>query len=181
MREIGEAVGLAPSTISYHLAVLEADGQLRRGAGRPRTAVESGGPASRAEPDYAIKVPLVGRIAAGVPILAEEMIEETISLPRRLVGGGKLFMLRVTGDSMIGAGITDGDLVVVREQSVAENGEIVAAAVTSGCETEATVKTLRRVGSQMWLMPQNPCYTPIPAEGTTIFGKVVTVLRHPVL
>jgi repressor LexA len=111
--------------------VLQDAGYLTREAGRPRTAVEAGGSAAGRWPADGVEVPLVGRIAAGVPALAEEMIEETFWLPRRLVGEGKLFMLRVTRDSMSGAGIADGDLVVVREQPVADNGEIVAAAVTT--------------------------------------------------
>jgi repressor LexA len=124
-----------------------------------------------------VKVPLVGRIAAGVPLLAEEMIEDTSWLPRRLVGEGTLFMLRVAGDSMSGASIADGDLVVVRKQPVAENGEIVAAAITTEGEAEATVKTLERVNGHAWLMPQNPAYTPIPVDEAAVFGKVVAVLR----
>ena len=177
IREIGEAVGLAPSSVHYHLSVLQEDGDLRRGAGRPRTAVAPGGPAIRRGPGDGVEVPLVGRIAAGVPILAEQMVEDTFWLPRRLVGEGRLFMLKVAGDSMSGAGIANGDLVVVREQPVAENGEIVAAAVTSGSETEATVKTLQRANGHVWLMPQNPAYAPIPADDATIFGKVIAVLR----
>jgi repressor LexA len=139
--------------------------------------VEAGGPTAARWPADGVKVPLVGRIAAGVPLLAEEMIEDTFWLPRRLVGQGTLFMLRVAGDSMSGAGIADGDLVVVRKQPVAENGEIVAAAITSEGEAEATVKTLQRVNGHVWLMPQNPAYAPIPGNEATIFGKVVTVLR----
>jgi SOS regulatory protein LexA len=124
-----------------------------------------------------VEGPLVGRIAAGVPVLAEEMVEDTFWLPRRLVGEDRLFMLEVVGDSMTGAGIADGDLVVVREQPVAENGEIVAAAIISGGDAEATVKTLQRVNGHVWLLPQNPAYAPIPADDATIFGKVVAVLR----
>jgi repressor LexA len=176
-REIGEAVGLAPSSVHYHLSVLQEDGDLQRGARRPRTAVVPDDPATRCGSGDGVEVPLVGRIAAGIPILAEQMVEDTFWLPRRLVGEGRLFMLRVTGGSMSGAGIADGDLVVVREQSVAENGEIVAAALASGSETEATVKTLQRVSGHIWLMPQNPAYAPIPADDARLFGKVVAVLR----
>jgi repressor LexA len=157
--------------------VLQEDGNLRRGAGRPRTAVAPGDPATRCGPRDGVEVSLVGRIAAGVPILAQEMVEDTFWLPRRLVGEGRLFMLKVAGDSMTGAGIVDGDLVVVREQSVAENGEIVAAAVIRGGEAEATVKTLQGANGHVWLMPQNPAYAPIPADDATIFGKVVAVVR----
>jgi repressor LexA len=139
--------------------------------------VEAAGPTTGRWPADGVKVPLVGRIAAGVPLLAEEMIEDIFWLPRRLVGEGTLFMLRVAGDSMSGAGIADGDLVVVREQPAAENGEIVAAAITIEGEAEATVKTLQRANGHVWLMPQNPAYPPIPADEATVFGKVVAVLR----
>jgi repressor LexA len=139
--------------------------------------VEAGSPPAGPAPADGVKVPLVGRIATGIPLLAEQMIEDTFWLPRRLVGERTLFMLRVAGDSMSGAGIADGDLVVVRKQPVAENGEIVAAAITNEGEAEATVKTLQRVNGHVWLMPQNPAYAPIPADQTTIFGKVVAVLR----
>ncbi len=122
-------------------------------------------------------MPLVGRIAAGVPILAEEMIDDTFWLPRKMVGAGTLFMLKVTGDSMTGAAIADGDMVVVRQQQVAEHGEIVAAAVIDGIEAEATVKTLRRSDGHVWLMPHNPAYTPVLADDATILGKVVAILR----
>jgi repressor LexA len=181
LREIGAAVGLAPSTVSYHRSVLEERGYLRHGAGLPRTAVEPGDLAIPSGSGDGVEVPLVGRIAAGVPVLAEQMIEDTFSLPRKVVGEGTLFMLRVAGDSMAGAGIADGDLVVVREQPAAENGEIVAAAVTSGGDAEATVKTLRRANGHVWLIPHNPSYAPIPADDVTIFGKVVAVLRCRVL
>jgi repressor LexA len=178
LREIGTAVGLAPSTVFHHRSVLEKHGYLCHGAGLPRTAVERppGHPAIRPRADE-VEVPLVGRIAAGVPILAEEMIEDTFWLPRKMVGAGTLFMLKVTGDSMTGASIADGDMVVVRQQPVAEHGEIVAAAVIDGIEAEATVKTLRRSDGHVWLMPHNPAYTPILADDATILGKVVTILR----
>lgn len=179
LREIGKAVGLAPSTVSYHRSVLEKYGYLSHSAGLPRTAVERppGHPATRPRADEA-EVPLVGRIAAGVPILAEEMIEDTFWLPRKLVGAGTLFILKITGDSMTGASIVDGDMVVVRKQPVAENGEIVAAAVIDGIEAEATVKTLRRSDGHVWLVPHNPAYTPIPGDKATILGRVVAVLRR---
>ena len=179
LRETGEAVGLATSTVFYHVSVLQEGGQLHRGARQPRTAVQPGGRVIGPEADQ-VEVPLLGRIAAGVPILAEELTEDSFWLPRKIVGQGTLFMLRVAGDSMTGAGISDGDLVVVREQSAAEDGEIVAAAVTSS-EDEATVKTLRLANGHVWLMPQNPAYAPIPADGVTVFGKVVAVLRLQVL
>jgi repressor LexA len=118
-------------------------------------------------------VPLVGRIAAGGPILAEEAIEDVFALPKQLVGEGTTFLLQVTGDSMIEAAIADGDWVVVRQQPVAENGDIVAAMI----EGEATVKTLKHRDGGVWLMPHNPAYDPIPGEEATILGRVVAVLR----
>jgi repressor LexA len=189
MREIGEAVGLtSTSSVSYQLSTLQNKGYLRRDAGRPRTVEVRlpGHPAIRPEtafddelamditsqePAY---VPVVGRIAAGGPILAEEAIEDIFPLPRQLVGEGTLFLLKVVGDSMMNAGIVDGDWVVVRQQPVAENGDIVAAMI----EGEATVKTFKRSASHVWLMPHNPAYTPIPGNEAEILGRVVAVLRR---
>jgi repressor LexA len=176
LREIGEVVGLAPSTVSYHLSVLEADGYLSRGARRPRTAVAPRHPVTRPETDE-VEVPLVGRIAAGTPVLAAEQADDTLRLPRQLVGEGTLFMLKVAGDSMIGAAIADEDLVVIRQQPTAENGEIVAARL-DGIESEATVKTLQRADGYVWLLSHNPGYPPIRADDATILGKVVAVLRR---
>jgi repressor LexA len=122
-------------------------------------------------------VPLIGQIAAGVPLDAVELAEDTFRLPRRLVGHGTLFMLRVMGDSMTGAAIADGDLVVVRQQPVAENGEIVAAQLDGTEVAAATVKTLQRLNGHAWLMPHNPHYQPIPADNAAILGKVVAVVR----
>jgi repressor LexA len=119
-------------------------------------------------------VPVVGRIAAGRPVLADEAVEEVFPLPRQLVGEGTLFMLRVTGDSMVDAAICDGDWVVVRQQPVAENGEIVAAMI----EGEATVKTYKRRDGQVWLVPQNPAYEPISGNEATVLGRVVAVMRR---
>jgi repressor LexA len=119
-------------------------------------------------------VPLVGRIAAGGPILAEEAIEDIFPLPKQIVGDGTLFLLKVVGDSMINAAIADGDWVVVRQQPVAENGDIVAAMI----DGEATVKTFKRSGEHVWLMPHNPLYTPIPGDEAAILGRVVAVLRR---
>ncbi len=125
----------------------------------------------------AARVPLVGRIAAGVPITAQQEVEDTFLLPRKIVGHGTLFMLRVAGDSMVNAGIADGDYVVVRQQEKVINGDIVAALV-EGIEPEATVKTFQQAeDGRYWLMPHNPAYAPIPGEGTDIMGKVVAVLR----
>jgi repressor LexA len=175
-REIAGELGLAVSTVAYHVSVLEQDGSLRRGAGQPRTIVEPASPAPQAEGDE-VEVPLIGQIAAGVPLDAVELAEETFVLSRRLVGRGILFMLRVSGDSMTGAAITDGDLVVVRQQQVAENGEIVAAQLDRAGTAEATVKTLQRLDGHVWLMPHNPAYQPIPADDAIVLGKVVAVVR----
>jgi repressor LexA len=125
-------------------------------------------------------VPLIGRIAAGGPILAEETIEDVFPLPKQIVGDGTLFLLKVVGDSMINAAIADGDWVVVRQQEDAENGEIVAAQLEGAQDqAEATVKTLRRAGDgHIWLMPHNPAYDPIPGDNATILGRVVAVLRR---
>jgi repressor LexA len=138
--------------------------------------VDPADPISRPEAD-GVEVPLIGQIPAGLPLDAVELAEETFWLPRRLVGHGRLFMLRVKGDSMTGAAITDGDLVVVRQQPVAENGEIVAAQLGGAATAEATVKTWQRLDGHAWLMPHHPDYQPIPADDATILGKVVAVVR----
>jgi len=191
MREIGEAVGLtSTSSVSYQLSTLQAKGYLRRDAGRPRTvevrlpghpavrpdpAAEEGGAPLDIASQEAAYVPLLGRIAAGGPILAEEQVEDIFPLPRQIVGEGTLFLLHVVGDSMMNAAITDGDWVVVRQQPVADNGEIVAAMI----DGEATVKTFKRSDDgHVWLMPHNPAYTPIPGDDAAILGKVVAVLRR---
>ena len=175
-REIAGELGLAISTVSYHVSVLQNEGSLRREAGQPRTITEPGCPSLQGAGDD-VEVPLIGQIAAGVPVDAAEAAEETFVLSRRLVGHGVLFMLRVKGDSMTGAAITDGDLVVVRQQKAAENGEIVAAQLDRAGTCEATVKTLQRLDGHAWLMPHNPAYQPIPADDATILGKVVAVVR----
>jgi repressor LexA len=197
MREIGEAVGLtSTSSVSYQLSTLQKKGYLHRDVGRPRTVEVRlpGHPAVRPEPgrekdgaaDFpgidipsqeAAYVPLVGRIAAGGPILAEEQVEDIFPLPRQLVGEGTLFLLKVSGDSMINAAIADGDWVVVRQQEDAENGEIVAA-MLDGATPEATVKTLKRSDGHAWLIPHNPAYTPILGDDAKILGRVVAVLRR---
>ena len=125
-------------------------------------------------------MPRVGRIAAGGPILADEVIEEVIPLPRQLVGEGELIILTVVGDSMIDAAIADGDWVVVRRESDIENGDIVAAMIESdtSADREATVKTFRKRDGHVWLIPHNPAYDPIPGDNATIVGKVVAVLRR---
>jgi repressor LexA len=175
-REIGGELGLAVSTVAYHVSVLQGQGLLHREPGQPRTITDSAHPASGAEGNCA-EVPLIGRIAAGIPLDCAELVEETFVLPRGLVGRGQLFMLRVSGDSMTGAAIADGNLVVVRQQPTAESGEIVAAQFDQGGTCEATVKTLQRSGGHVWLMPCNPSYRPIAADGAAILGKVVSVVR----
>jgi repressor LexA len=183
MREIGQAVGLAStSSVAYQLDVLEQEGYLSREARRPRTAAlrTSGlGTPGLGTPGLA-QVPLVGQVAAGVPILADQNIEDVFLLPRQLVGDGELIVLKVVGDSMIDAAITDGDWVVVRRESDIENGDIVAAMVESdtSADREATVKTFRRRDGHVWLIPHNPVYAPILADNATIVGKVVAVLRR---
>jgi repressor LexA len=192
MREIGRAVGLtSTSSVEHQLAALEAKGYLRRAAGCPRTVEvrlpgqppvppATGQAAARIprrparSPKPAARVPLVGRIAAGVPVPAEESADDIFPLPKELVGEGELFMLKVAGDSMIGAAIADGDWVVIRQQSDAESGEIVAAMI----DGEATVKTLKRSDNHVWLMPHNAAYTPILGDQATILGRVVSVLRR---
>jgi repressor LexA len=191
MREIGEAVGLtSPSSVSHQLETLQRKGFLRRDPNRPRAielttpgetrALPASPPAdddvtgsgdARPQPSY---VPLVGRIAAGGPILAEQAVEDVFALPRQLVGDGQLFMLKVVGDSMLEAAICDGDWVVVRQQPVADNGDIVAAMI----DGEATVKTFKRRDGHIWLLPHNSSYSPIPGDDATVLGRVVAVLRR---
>jgi repressor LexA len=186
MREIGEAAGLAStSAVFYQMSMLEKQGYLSREARRPRTAVvrTSTDPVTYQADDAGervARIPLVGRIAAGGPILADELIEDIIPLPRQLVGEGDFIMLKVVGDSMVDAAITDGDLVVVRRESDIENGDIVAALIESetSADREATVKTFRKRDGHVWLIPHNPAYTPILGDDATIIGKVVTVLRR---
>jgi repressor LexA len=189
MREIGDAVGLqSTSSVSHQLAVLEQKGFIRRDPNKPRALdVRSpddepsslselhpvGDDALNAGAPQAVMVPLLGRIAAGGPILAEQMVEEVFPLPRTLVGEGTLYLLKVQGDSMVDAAIADGDWVVVRQQPNADNGEIVAAMI----DGEATVKTLQRREGHAWLLPHNEAYSPIPADEATILGRVVAVLR----
>ncbi|MBB5156272.1 transcriptional repressor LexA [Saccharopolyspora phatthalungensis] len=179
VREIGDAVGLtSTSSVAYQLRVLERKGYLRRDPHRPRTVgvlvggeQDSSEPTGRAKPAY---VPVVGRIAAGGPILAEESIEDVFPLPKEIVGDGTLFLLKVVGDSMVDLAITDGDWVAVRQQPDAENGDVVAAMI----EGEATVKTFKRTDEHVWLLPHNPAYEPILGDDAAILGKVVAVLRR---
>jgi repressor LexA len=184
IREIGDAVGLtSTSSVAHQLRTLERKGYLRRDANRPRAVdvrgaddnvsavrTEVAGSDALPEPTF---VPVLGRIAAGGPILAEEAVEDVFPLPRELVGEGSLFLLKVVGESMVDAAICDGDWVVVRQQNVADNGDIVAAMI----DGEATVKTFKRTSGQVWLMPHNPAFDPIPGNDAAILGKVVTVIR----
>ncbi|MBV0895211.1 transcriptional repressor LexA [Microbacterium sp. NC79] len=183
MREIGDAVNLKSlSSVTHQLGQLELSGYLRRDPGKTRAmevlidlpgiAAENPADAAPSVGDAAL-VPLVGQIAAGVPITAEQQVEEIFPLPRQLVGKGELFMLKVNGESMIDAAICDGDWVVVRVQSDAENGDIVAAMLND----EATVKVLRRRDGHTWLLPRNSAFEPILGDQATILGKIVAVLR----
>jgi repressor LexA len=196
LREIGQAVGLAStSSVSYQLSELARKGYLTREAGRPRTAViRSPGQASdapgsgqrpAARPPVLARrgiapVPLVGRIAAGRPLLVDESLDEVIPLPRQLVGDGDLIMLKVVGESMIDAAIADGDWVVVRRETDIENGDIVAAMIESdtSADREATVKTFKKVDGHVWLIPHNAAFSPLLADRAEIIGKVVSVLRR---
>ena len=179
VREIGEAVGLnSPSTVHSHLSALVKAGYLRRDPSKPR-AIEVTAP-GRAQPDLrrapVRDVPLLGRIAAGSPILAEEDIEDILPLPTQIVGNDPVFMLRVRGDSMVEAGIFDGDLVVVRRQADADDGDIVAALIDG---EEATVKRLRRSPGKVTLVSENPAYAPMVfTQGVQLLGRVVAVLRR---
>ncbi|NND84392.1 MAG: transcriptional repressor LexA [Acidimicrobiia bacterium] len=177
VREIGEALGLSsPSTVHSHLSSLVRFGYLRRDPSKPRAIeVVDDTPATALLTGPTREVPLVGHIAAGSPILAEEDVEDVMALPEQLVGGGPVFMLRVRGDSMVDAGILDGDLVVVRRQPTAENGEIIAALVDG---EEATVKHLERRNDAIVLHPANARYEPMVfTDGVEVLGKVVSVLR----
>jgi repressor LexA len=194
MREIGEAVGLtSSSSVAHQLKVLEEKGYVRRDPNRPRAlevflpevmaarrSISHADESSIDETDIgnamppATYVPMLGRIAAGGPILAEENLGEVFPLPRDLVGSGELFMLEVSGESMIDAAICDGDYVVVRREQTASNGEIVAAMI----DGEATVKTFQRKDGQVWLLPHNDAFEPIDGNQATILGKVTAVLRR---
>ncbi len=189
MREIAEAVGLiSTSSVSYQLSILERKGYLHRDVRRPRTVeirlpnrpairpVNPGPQASRGHPTppETVHVPLIGRVDPAGPLLAARQVEEVFPLPRKLVGEGPVFMLRVAGDSMIDAAIADGDWVVIRAQETADSGDIVAAMI----DGEATVKTLSRSGDHVWLMPQNRNLLPILGDAAAIVGKVVAVIRQ---
>ncbi|MEU1623137.1 transcriptional repressor LexA [Streptomyces sp. NPDC005722] len=186
MREIGQAVGLAStSSVAHQVMALQRKDVLEQDPHRSRTyrvraswvQRRTGGDVEPAEAELQMPspvfVPVLGRIAAGVPILAEEVVEEFFPLPRELVGDGELFALQVAGDSMTGAAICDGDWVTVRRQQAADNGDIVAALIKG----EATVKRLKRESDRVWLLPESPAFTPIEAKGATVLGKVVAVVR----
>ncbi len=179
VREIGDAVGLSsPSTVHSHLSALERSGYLRRDPSKPRAieVIDDGTPESSLHRAPVRDVPLVGNIAAGSPILADEDIEEIYPLPTELVGSDPVFMLRVRGDSMVDAGIFDDDYVVVRRQPNANDGEIVAALVG---EEEATVKRLRRKDGRVILESENPAYAPMVfTEGVELLGIVIALLRR---
>jgi repressor LexA len=194
MREIGDAVGLtSSSSVAHQLKVLEEKGYVRRDPNRPRAlevflpelmaARRSISAADETPFDEtgvgdalpaASYVPVVGRIAAGGPILAEERIEDVFPLPKQLVGDGQLFLLEVTGESMVDAAICHGDYVVIRQQPTANNGEIVAAMI----DGEATVKTFQKREGKVWLLPHNDAFEPIDGTHATILGKVTAVLRR---
>ena len=197
VREIAQVVGLSsPSTVKHHLDTLERLGFLQKVPGLPRALeVSDMGKSFLGENDdthnassptvvtveiptahvdeEASAIPLVGRIAAGTPITAEQAVEDIFELPTRLTGHGELFMLEVHGDSMVDAGILDGDFVVIRSQSTALNGQFVAAMI----DGEATVKEFSRTSDHIWLLPHNENYAPIPGDEATIMGRVVTVIR----
>ncbi len=193
MREIGDAVGLtSSSSVAHQLKVLEEKGFLKRDPNRPRalevflpevlaarrsmsgeesTFDETGLGDSLPTASY---VPMLGRIAAGGPILAEEQVTDVFPLPKQLVGDGTLFLLEVSGDSMVDAAICNGDYVVIRQEQTADNGQIVAALI----DGEATVKTLQRKDGRVWLLPHNDAYEPIDGTHATILGVVTAVLRR---
>jgi repressor LexA len=188
MREIGDAVGLSSlSSVTHQLGQLELSGYLRRDPNRPRAmevlidlpaiepSLDDVQPENVTPIGDAVMVPLVGRIAAGIPITADQQVEEVYPLPRQLTGRGtgQLFMLKVVGESMIDAAICDGDWVVVREAQDAINGDIVAAML----DGEATVKVFRQRDGHTWLLPRNSAFEPILGDHAQILGKVVTVLR----
>lgn len=180
IREVARRAGLAStSSVAYQLKVLEEKGFLRRDPNRPRAVVVTL-PEEEMAPEQSfdsnptsVSAPLIGRIAAGGPILAEQQVDDVFALPKQLVGEGQVFMLEVHGDSMIDAAICDGDWVVVRQQNDATNGDIVAALL----DDEATVKTFKRKDGQTWLLPHNERYSPIDGTHARIMGKVVAVMR----
>ena len=179
-QQVADELGMTLSTVFYHLRVLADDGIVRWEAGRPRTIRQTALPALAAEGDDSVEVPFMEQIAAGLFRDVQESAGQTHRLPRWLVGRGNFFLLQVSGDSMTGAAIFDGDLAVIRQQDSAENGEIVAAQVLEHGQAQATLKTLRRENGQTWLVPQNPAFPKIPCnQATEIKGKLVLIVhRH---
>ena len=180
VREIGEAVGLnSPSTVHNHLETLSRLGYLRRDPSKPRAMLVryDSGSGAALERRPVRHVPLVGSVAAGVDVLAEENVEEVLPLPLDFTGDGELFMLKVRGDSMVDAGILDGDYVVARQQSEARNGDTVVVGIPGG---EATVKTWQRKGNKVTLIPHNSRLTPMTFDAgeVEVYGKVVTLMRR---
>lgn len=183
MREIGDAVGLASlSSVTHQLGRLELAGFIRRDPKRPRALEvltelaithDAVSDQDQQKPAETVFVPLVGQIAAGIPITADQHVDDIVPLPRHLVGDGNLFMLKVVGDSMIDAAICDGDFVVIREQQNAQNGDIVAAML----DGEATVKVFRQRDGHTWLLPRNSAFEPILGDFADVLGKVVAVFR----
>ena len=174
VREIGEAVGLtSSSSVHAQLANLEKMGLLHKDPTKPR-AMSLSTEESKATGTV---VPLIGQIAAGTPVMAAEQIEDYVSVPTDFARSGEHFALRVTGDSMIGAGILDGDMVVIRSQESAADGDIVAAVMPGPAEDEATVKRLGHDGARVMLIPENPALSPFEMLDGRIVGKVVAVLR----
>lgn len=187
VREIGAAVGLAsPSTVHMHLKVLEERGLIKRDSKKPRTIevmqdrqspdADAGQPLASVSEDVdsnVIRLPLVGRVAAGVPILAEQNVEETLALPTSVVGDASSFVLRVRGESLVNAGIYDGDYIVVKEQRDAHDGEIVVALI----DDSATVKTFYRERDRVRLQPENDTMSPIYVENPVILGRVTALIR----
>ncbi len=179
LREIGDSVGLSSiSSVSHQLTQLELRGFIRRDPNLNRAIeilveLDSNPDAVRVREDDIVHVPLVGKIAAGIPITAEQNVDDMFALPRQMVGQGNVFMLKVQGDSMIDAAICDGDYVVVREQKTAENGDIVAAML----DHEATVKVFKQRDGNTWLLPRNSAYEPIDGTYAEVMGKVVAVIR----
>jgi repressor LexA len=174
VREIGEAVGLtSSSSVHSQLANLERKGLLHKDPTKPRAI----GLADESTRPEGVVIPVLGRIAAGAPVLATENVEEYLTVPVGFAKGGEHFALRVSGKSMTGAGILDGDVVVVRRQDSAADGDVVAALLPGPGEDEATVKRLRRRGGRVTLHPENPAFSPIQMTDGRILGKVVAVLR----
>jgi len=178
VREIGDAVGLSsPSSVHAQLNSLVEAGMIRKDPSKPRAIVVVDETPAPAVQDRRMRdVPVLGRIAAGTPILAAEQVDEVMPLPTELVGDGPVFLLEVKGDSMVDAGIHEGDLVAVHKQSDARDGEIVACLIG---DEEATVKRLQRKDGKVFLHSENPAYEPMVfSEGVELIGKVVSVLRR---